>query len=73
MSDIVVIRLAEVIKIGGIRRSTIYNKLNPKSCYHDPSFPRPIKLGAASVGWLKHEVEAWVQAKIAKRDNGTEA
>lgn len=72
MSGIIVIRLAEVMKIGGIRRSTVYNKLNPKSNYHDPSFPRPIKLGAASVGWVKYEVEAWVQAQIAKRDIGAE-
>jgi prophage regulatory protein len=41
----------------------------------DPSFPRPIKDGdtrQAAVYYVVAEVEAWLQAKIAKRDNAQE-
>ncbi len=31
-------------------------------------FPRPIKLGTFAVGWLEHEVEAWLTARVAERD-----
>lgn len=32
------------------------------------TFPKPIRIGANAVGWLKHEVEAWLQERIAQRD-----
>lgn len=31
-------------------------------------FPSPISLGGRSVGWLKSEVEAWLESKKAARD-----
>ena len=31
-------------------------------------FPRRLKLGANSVGWLESEVEAWIKQRVAKRD-----
>lgn len=30
-------------------------------------FPRRLKLGGNSVGWLDHEVEAWFKHKAAER------
>jgi prophage regulatory protein len=41
----------------------------------DPTFPRPIKDGdsrQAAVFYVVAEVEAWLQAKIATRDNAQE-
>lgn len=41
----------------------------------DPTFPRPIKDGdsrQAAVFYVMAEVEAWLQAQIAKRDNAQE-
>jgi prophage regulatory protein len=32
-------------------------------------FPRPISIGARSVGWLEDEVDAWIEARAAKRDD----
>lgn len=63
-----VIKIDEVEVIVGIKRSSIYNKLNPRSPYFDEGFPRSIKLGASSVGWLEHEVTEWVMEKAAGRD-----
>jgi prophage regulatory protein len=30
-------------------------------------FPKRIQLGENSVGWLRHELEAWIKAKAAGR------
>lgn len=48
----------------GLSRSTIYDKLNPKSPRHDPDFPKPIRLGNAAVGWLSDEVDEWLAGRI---------
>jgi len=32
------------------------------------AFPRRIKLGPNSVGWLAEEIDAWIEAKVAARD-----
>lgn len=49
-----------------LSRSTLYEKINPKSPRYDPTFPKPFRLGsgAAAVGWLESEIEAWVNAQI---------
>lgn len=53
----------------GLSRSAIYAKMKPnpnRPNDYDPTFPRPIRIGAKAVGWLKEEVDAWVDAQIAK-------
>lgn len=46
----------------GVGRSTLYDWLKA-----DPTFPKPIKLGKKAVGWLEHEIEAWVNQRMAAR------
>lgn len=55
-----------------LSRSTIYDRINPASPRYDASFPKPIRLGdGAAVGWLAHEIEAWLQSRItASRSAG---
>src|SRR4051794_14556861 len=60
------ILLDEVRLLTGRSRSSIYA---------DPTFPLPVKVGGADatsragrVRWLRHEIENWVQARIADRD-----
>lgn len=50
----------------GLKRSTIYSRLDCNSKYFDPSFPKPIKLGriGTSVGWLEQEVDEYIQSRI---------
>ncbi|AXO17980.1 helix-turn-helix transcriptional regulator [Providencia vermicola] len=58
-----ILRITELTKVLGISRSSIYEKLNPRSKYYDDTFPKPLKLGASSVGWLYSEIEKWVASR----------
>lgn len=57
-----IIRIKELIQLIGISRSTVYDKLNTSSKRHDPSFPKPVRLGGAAIGWRLSMVLAWINA-----------
>lgn len=56
-----IIRRDEVLALTGFKKSTLHNRLNPKSRWYDPEFPRPICLSPSSgiVGWYLSEVLKW--------------
>lgn len=58
-----IVRRREVEKLTGLSRSAIYERLNPKSPYFDPTFPRPVKLGLRAVGWRVGEITTWQQSR----------
>lgn len=58
-----VIRIKVVVSMIGVSRSTIYDWMNEKSPRFDPTFPRPIKLGSNSIGWLEHQVVEWIESR----------
>jgi prophage regulatory protein len=62
-----IVRCRHLTEIIGISRSTLYDWLNPKSPRFDPTFPKSIRLGAASVGWLLDEVLAWIAQRAKER------
>lgn len=43
----------------GLSRSSIYAGIKAGT------FPKPIQLGAQSVGWLESEIDAWLRERIA--------
>lgn len=49
-----------------LSRSSIYDRLNPKSKRYDPTFPKPIKFGH-STRWRLSEVSEWIESKAAAR------
>lgn len=64
-----ILRRKQVEARTGLSRSTIYAKLrrNPKRpSDFDPTFPRPIIVGAKAVGWIESEVDAWLTAQVEK-------
>jgi prophage regulatory protein len=67
------LRRQEVERLTGLGRSAIYSRLDPNNSQHDPTFPRPVPLGSAgsthAVRWVSGEVDAWIKARIAERDN----
>ena len=59
------IRLREVLQLLAISKSSLYDRLNPKSVSHDPALPRPFKLGNSDRSptvWWHHEVLAYLQS-----------
>ncbi|MEQ9083792.1 MAG: AlpA family transcriptional regulator [Alcanivorax sp.] len=57
-----IMRLTEVIQTTGLARSSIYSRMT------EGSFPRPVPLGARSVGWVSEEIQDWVESRIQERD-----
>lgn len=57
-------------KIISISRSMVYEKLNEKSRYYDPNFPRPFTLKGSRNYWLLSEVHAYILSMASKRKNG---
>lgn len=56
-----------------ISRSSIYERLDPKSKFYDPDFPKPVRLGTRSVGFVAKEAQAWLERRMACRtDTGSE-
>lgn len=53
-----ILRLPEVKTRLGLSRSTLYQRIREKT------FPRPISLGARSIGWLEREVSAMLAATV---------
>ena len=60
--------IGEVLSLLGGSRATHYNRLNPKSPYFDPLYPKPIKNGRLSI-YLSSEVAAYLADRVSVRDN----
>ena len=56
-----ILRLPEVKKRTGLARSTIYLRMN------QGNFPKQLKLGSRTSGWIESEVEQWVANQIEQR------
>ena len=67
------LRIREVSLRTGLSCSSLYNRLNSKSKYHDPSFPRQLKLNAlgspngGAVAWDADEIDAWIVQRMDLR------
>jgi prophage regulatory protein len=57
-----ILRLSDVVDATGESRSTIYKRIS------EGEFPRPVKLGTKSVGWVEDEIAAYNEARIAAGD-----
>ena len=56
-----VLRLDAVTKQLGVGRSTLYRWMD------EGRFPRPIKLGGRSVGWLVSDIDCWIDQRVQAR------
>lgn len=56
------LRMPDVIHRTGLSRSTIY------ALVAEGKFPRQIKVSPNTAGWLEHEIDAYLQERIAERD-----
>lgn len=62
-----IINIKQVIEFTGLGRATIYNLLDPKSDYYDPTFPKQVHLTTNRVGWSALEINQWIESKLAQR------
>lgn len=65
---LLILRRKQVEDRTGLKRSTLYTRIDPRSKYFDPAFPKPVKLGANAIGWIAEEIEAWIRSRIDSRD-----
>ncbi len=59
-----------VLKVDGVRLKTQKSR---SAIYADGNkglFPRPIKLGPRSSGWLESEIDEWLEEQAKQRDKG---
>lgn len=61
-AELRVLRLPEVRRHTGLSRSEIYRRMAAGD------FPKPVPLTTRTVGWLDHEVQAWLSARVVDRD-----
>jgi prophage regulatory protein len=55
------LRLPSVEDRTGLERSAIYRAMDRGD------FPRPVRVGLRAVAWLESEVDAWLDRKLAQR------
>ena len=51
-------RLAETCRKVGLKQSAVYAYMA------NGKFPKSIKITAKAVGWLEHELDAWITARV---------
>lgn len=61
MSD-TIIRRSTVLERTGLSVSTLYYFIS------EGRFPKPVKLGLRSVGWIEKEVDGWIQSRSRTRE-----
>ena len=52
-----ILRLKDVEKTTGLKRSTIYNLIQADR------FPRPSRIGKRAVGWPRSEIKNWLETR----------
>ena len=62
-----VIKLQEVLDLVSISRATHFAKLDEKSRSYDPTYPKPIKVGARAVRYVEQEIFDWLATRMEAR------
>ncbi len=57
-----IIRLPAVQDKTGLGHSEIYDRIKLGT------FPRQVPLGPKAVGWLEHEIDAWIDERATERE-----
>ena len=63
-----IINIKDVIQFTSISRAKIYEMINEKSKYFDPTFPQPIRLSESRIGWSAWEIHQWIEDKMSERE-----
>lgn len=58
----VILKQPTVLSAVGFSGPTLWRRVR------ENNFPQPVHLGGRSIGWLQSEVNAWIKARAALRD-----
>jgi prophage regulatory protein len=58
-----IIKLPEVIRKVGLGKTEIYQRIS------EGTFPKQVRLGGRSVGWVESEIDDWIEKRISERDH----
>jgi prophage regulatory protein len=61
------ISIKQVVEYTGLNRSTVYEIMNEKSPYYDPTFPKKIKMTQNRICWSVREINQWIESKMVQR------
>ena len=56
-----ILKLKEVTNIVGLSRSSVYTLVQRGD------FPQPIKISVRSSGWLRSEIDQWIERRASSR------
>jgi prophage regulatory protein len=45
-----------------------YTRMHLRRLSREGRFPRPIRISEQRIGWLEHEIDAWLADRVAERD-----
>jgi prophage regulatory protein len=56
-----------LLRLGAVQARTGKSR---SDLYADPTFPKPVKIGAGAraVAWVEAEVDTWISERIASRE-----
>jgi len=57
LNDMAILRLPDVMRLIGLRRTTIYDMMAKGV------FPKPVALSARAKGWRVNDIRAWLQSR----------
>jgi prophage regulatory protein len=60
--------MSNIIKLPALKEKTGKSRSSLYLMIANGSFPKPIKLGRRSVGWLESEVENWIEKRMSERN-----
>jgi prophage regulatory protein len=66
-----ILRYADACRKCGVNRMTLY-RWATQPAYSHMNFPKPVTLGANSVGFVESEIDDWLAARAADRDAAPE-
>ncbi len=62
-----ILRLPEVIKKTGLRRTYLYQLTKAGQ------FPQSVSLGAKAMGWVEEEIDTWIEQRMRARQSAPDA
>lgn len=56
-------RLKDIMEMLNVSKTSIYDRMNPRSPRYDSEFPRRVKVGHGTVAWRESEIQQWMKTR----------